>query len=192
MTWNFQVKILYLSIINKVTMKNKQITAVEDGEKYWVSQRAVGCGIFLFRKSDTGIEVCIIKRKGIVEELGGRWCCPCGYLDADETGEECASRELREETGIYIAPEAMSLVNVSTSPKEYGQHVCLEYAHLMTEADFIFNPEFAPTDKDEIDTVMWVNIRELGKYKLCFNHTEKCMKIIQKLLFHGIQSGLIK
>lgn len=173
-------------------MRNKQITSVEDGEKYWVSQRQVGCGIFLFRKNDNNIEVCIVKRNADVEDFGGRWCCPCGYLDADETGEECASRELHEETGIYIAPEGLTLVNVSTSPKEYGQHVCLEYAHIMTEADFLMNPEFYPVDLDEIDTVMWVNIRELGKYRLCFNHAEKCFRVIQKLLFHGIHLGLIK
>lgn len=171
-------------------MKNKQITSVEDGHKYWVTQRMVGCGVFVFRKSNNGIEVCIIRRKVDAEEFGGRWCCPCGYLDTDETSEECASRELQEETGIYIAPERLLLMNVSTSPKEYGQHVCFEYAHLMTEADEICNPDFSPTDTDEVEEVRWVALKELYKYKLCFNHVTKCMDVIQNLLFKGLHNGL--
>ena len=32
----------------------------------------------------------------------GLWCCPCGYLDFDETLEECVIREIKEETGLTI------------------------------------------------------------------------------------------
>ena len=168
-------------------MKNKQITAIEDGKKYWVTDRLVGCTMFLFRRTSAGIEICIVKRSSEVKDEPNRWCCPCGFIDGDESGEECACRELLEETGIRISPEKVSLVDVSTSPKEHKQHVCLRYAHLMTDMDIMLNPEFNPLDTKEISNVEWANIRDLGKYNLCFNHAEACFKIIEKILF--IETG---
>ena len=165
----------------------KQITAVEDGKKYWVSQRLVSCEVFLFRKSNTGIEVCIVKRK----DMGGRWCCPFSYLDVNETGEECALKELHEETGISIPLEGLALINVSTSPKEYAQNVCLEYVYL-TEEDSPINVEPTPINKDKVDTVMWVDIQEIKKYRLGYNHANKCLSVIQKLLFYGMQLDLVE
>src|SRR5690348_13589260 len=45
--------------------------------------------------------VLLIRRKG--DPFAGRWALPGGFIDMDETLEESARRELREETGMEPA-----------------------------------------------------------------------------------------
>jgi 8-oxo-dGTP diphosphatase len=45
--------------------------------------------------------VLLIRRKN--EPFAGRWALPGGFIDMDETLEESARRELREETGVETA-----------------------------------------------------------------------------------------
>jgi len=44
----------------------------------------------------------------------GRWCLPGGYLNWDETVEECAIREFLEETGYEISN--LNMVGVYSNP----------------------------------------------------------------------------
>ena len=61
----------------------------------------------------TGI---LVIQRGI-EPCRGLWALPGGYLELGETWQEGSSRELREETGIIIPPNEMTLVNVDMNPK---------------------------------------------------------------------------
>ena len=44
--------------------------------------------------------VLLIQRRN--EPFKGRWAFPGGFMDMDETSEQCAIRELEEETGLNI------------------------------------------------------------------------------------------
>lgn len=46
------------------------------------------------------LKVLLIRRAN--EPFKGRWAFPGGFMDMDESAEECARRELREETGLTV------------------------------------------------------------------------------------------
>jgi len=53
----------------------------------------VSSGGVIFRKVDSGFEVALVSRRNI-------WCLPKGLIEANETAEEAALREVKEETGL--------------------------------------------------------------------------------------------
>lgn len=57
----------------------------------------VGVGVIVERDNC----VLLIERRG--PHGGGTWSTPGGHLDHGETPEQCAVREVREETGVEIA-----------------------------------------------------------------------------------------
>ena len=69
---------------------------------------AVTADCVIFGRDENGdLSVLLIERKG--EPYKGCWAFPGGFLEMDETMEECASRELFEETGIQLLPESGEL-----------------------------------------------------------------------------------
>ena len=45
--------------------------------------------------------VCLVKRS--IEPRRGDWTLPAGFVEYDETPQECAVREIEEETGLKVA-----------------------------------------------------------------------------------------
>ncbi len=61
----------------------------------------------------------------------GTWCLPCGFTDPNESPEETAVRETREETGLSV--EVDELIGVYTrKPGEYGPHCLVRHSYLCT------------------------------------------------------------
>lgn len=56
----------------------------------------IGLGVMVFN----GQKVLLAKRKNSHGE--GMWCCPGGHLEWGERFEECAKREVLEETGVEV------------------------------------------------------------------------------------------
>lgn len=72
---------------------------------------ALTTDMIIFSYHNNKLLVLLIQRKFI--PFKGKWAFPGGFVDIDETAEECANRELREETGLQI--DALSqLITVST------------------------------------------------------------------------------
>jgi len=63
-----------------------------------------------------GAEVLLVRRS--IQPRKGMFCLPGGFLELGETVEECARRELREETGLSAG--RLSLLGVTTDSTEYG------------------------------------------------------------------------
>lgn len=65
---------------------------------YQFPRPSVACDTLLFSFKDNQLWVLLIERGN--EPFKGKWAFPGGFLDMDETAEECAARELQEETAV--------------------------------------------------------------------------------------------
>jgi 8-oxo-dGTP diphosphatase len=75
----------------------------------------VGVGIVVTREK----QVLLLKRKNV--HGSGSWSTPGGHLEYGETPEECALREVMEETGVRIGePRFIGITNDVF--EEYGKH----------------------------------------------------------------------
>ncbi len=95
--------------------------------------------------------------------LIGYWALPGGYLDWDETLEECALRELKEETG-YVGKFA-KLFTVNSKPnrsKDGKQNIDHVYViqNILNKYGY---------DKNEILDVKWFSLDNLPS-KIAFDH----------------------
>lgn len=97
-------------------MRNFQITAQEDGKKYWIS-RSMATRSEVVVMDDDNIYLLINKRGEGTPDFQGCWNITCGYLEYDVTLEENATKELLEETGVYISPNEWELMHIESDPE---------------------------------------------------------------------------
>jgi ADP-ribose pyrophosphatase YjhB (NUDIX family) len=60
----------------------------------------------------------------------GRWCLPCGWLEANESPVEAAVRETKEETGLEVRPLALVDVITRRANIGYGPHTAIAVIYL--------------------------------------------------------------
>ncbi|MBQ3248569.1 MAG: NUDIX hydrolase [Alistipes sp.] len=84
--------------------------------KYPHPAMASDCVIFGF--DGVSIRVLLIQRG--VEPFKGKWALPGGFMNIDETAEECARRELEEETGLKdtVVEQFYTFSEVGRDPRE--------------------------------------------------------------------------
>jgi len=112
------------------------------------------------------------KRSGPILE-SGKWGLPAGFLERDETAEECALRELREETGWIGEVEKLFKINTRPDrPHEDRQNVTLE---------FIVKPIQQVGEKDwESSKVEWIAIDKLLPFDaFAFDHGETIRSYVE-------------
>src|SRR5690348_7595761 len=108
----------------------------------------------------------------------GRWDLPKGKLDEGETIENCAVREVQEETGIKNL-ELRNLVGVTTHEyfeKRSNENVMKETHWFAMHAHV--QEKFVPQAEEDIENIIWADEAEL---KECLNNTyPNIKKIIEK------------
>lgn len=158
-------------------MKNFEVTSLEDGKRYWIS-RSVAVSLFLFIRDGKEIYVLSNKRGKGSADFQGLWNCPCGYLDFDETGEEAAVREVKEETGYILDSKEIELHKVITCPSQNHQNVTLRY---VCEKDIsevkILSGDFGG-EEEEVEEVKLINIKDVDNYEWAFGHKEIIKEIL--------------
>ena len=67
---------------------------------------------------DDGLQVLLVERRN--EPFKGRWAFPGGFMNMDETAEQCAVRELAEETGVgpFHVEQLTTVSAVDRDPRE--------------------------------------------------------------------------
>jgi len=85
------------------------------------------CGFVLFRNPVPGVGVLVEVEQGVVlvrrgqEPFVGSWALPAGYIEEDESAEQAAIRECKEETGLDVElVELFGVYSFSEGPVHSG------------------------------------------------------------------------
>jgi len=78
---------------------------------------AADCVVFAHKQGEAPM-VLLIERKN--EPCKGQWAFPGGFMNIDETADDAARRELREETGLEVADihQIGAFTTVDRDPRE--------------------------------------------------------------------------
>lgn len=119
-------------------------------------------------------QILLVKRGGKWLEPG-KWAMPGGFLDLNETGEQAALRELKEETGY--TGKVIKLFQVIDNPRrrhEDRQNVALVY--LVKPLKKIGTPD------NEISEIKWFALDQLpSAEEMAFDHLETIQQYLAGL-----------
>ena len=110
-----------------------------------------GGGLVLNEKK----EVLLIFRRG-------KWDLPKGKLDKGETLEECALREVREETGLADLTLGKELTTTYHTYTEFGKHI-LKLSHWY-RMESHSKHKLIPQTEEDITDIRWVKKAGLSEY----------------------------
>ena len=123
-------------------------------------------------------QVLLIERGS--EPFKGCWAFPGGFLNMDETTEQCAIRELGEETGLQVSEllQIGAYSKVDRDPR--GRTITVAYLAIV-------DAPIAVTGQDDAAKAQWFPIDALPP--LAFDHEEIMWDAIRKYKF-CISQGL--
>lgn len=106
-------------------------------------------------------KVLLIERGG--EPFKGCWAFPGGFMNMDETLEECGIRELKEETGLVVTEVKPigSYSRVDRDPR--GRTITIAYLIVVDE-------ELPVKGQDDAKQARWWSLNELPE--LAFDHSK--------------------
>ena len=121
-------------------------------------------------------KVLLIQRGG--EPFKGAWAFPGGFIDMDETTEQCAIRELEEETGLRVSDikQIGAYSKVDRDPR--GRTITVAYLT-------IIDKPIAVTGQDDAANAEWWPVDALPP--LAFDHDEIMADAME--LFNQIQKS---
>lgn len=190
-------------------MKNFPVTIKEDlfvdgenmnGKTFWIS-RSIAVAMFVFSKLNSTWYVLAVKRGEGCPDYQGYWCCPCGYVDYNETILQAVKRELYEETGLkdtnsYRVSWQSPIIN--DDPDESRQNVTFRFVgELQGTMPVTITPnidgisvsvtEHLPdltsdnSEKNEVADLQWIPLGSIDSYQWAFNHKELIFEMFKKL-----------
>lgn len=172
-------------------MKNFQITAQEDGKQYWISRSMATRSEVVVLDENSKPYLLINKRGPGTPDFQGCWNITCGYLEFDVTLEENASKELLEETGVFIPYTMWKLRHIESDPHRGNrQNVTAVYRVVLSMEDFNKHKTLGCTmtidggEENEVSDVwlMPLTIENINSIEWAFNHKETAIKILQQYI----------
>ena len=92
----------------------------------------------------------------------GKWDLPKGKLDDDETIEQCAKREVGEETGLRKIETGKLIAITYHTYTQFGKHLLKESHWYAMKAND--NEALIPQTEEDITEISWVKKEDLQKY----------------------------
>lgn len=170
-------------IVMQISVDNKKLY-----KNVWVSRAPAVVGIIFAFGLDGGARVLIIKRSENMQDEPLKYGAPSGYLDWNESGYEAVTREVYEETSMYLPYFNNFLIfdnkkqpyYVQTEPdKDKHQNVSLSYIFAF---DFMGHEEFFPKEIEkftcnETAKVEWMKLTDLynSDKEWAFHHDKRIM-----------------
>ncbi len=92
----------------------------------------------------------------------GKWDLPKGKIDKGETLEDCALREVQEETGIQKLKLGKKICITYHTYTEFGRHILKESHWYLMKS--LGKEELVPQVEEDITEIRWVKDEDLEKY----------------------------
>ena len=92
----------------------------------------------------------------------GKWDLPKGKLDKNESIEQCAVREVEEETGLTDIELGEKIITTYHTYTQFGKHILKEshWYKMQCNAD----QKLVPQTEEDITEIKWINESDLKKY----------------------------
>ncbi|MBQ9016920.1 NUDIX domain-containing protein [Candidatus Saccharibacteria bacterium] len=114
--------------------------------------------VWLFRKTASDLEVLFQKRSEKVDRFPGKWDIAAGgHINYGESVLDAAVREAKEEIGIDITKDMLSLA--VTTPSLFANNILREFI-----CDYTGHPDNFHFDDEEVSEVKWVPLEEFDDF----------------------------
>lgn len=133
------------------------------------------CGALVVRRAAASNEILLVKH------IGGHWAFPKGHVEAGETEEETALREVWEETGLTVSLDTRYRETVTFSPAPGVMKDVVYFA--ATVISGVETPQLS-----EVSHVRWVSFDDACRFITYENDRhlfEKMRCFIEKYAFLG-------
>ena len=129
----------------------------------------VHCVIFGFDKNQ--LKVLLTKRA--IEPFLGKWAFPGGFIQEEETADDCALRKLREEAGLQdiFLEQLYTFSDLARDPR--GRVISIAYYALVKPETYVLEAGL------DIEAVKWFGIDE--NLDLAFDHQQILSVAIERL-----------
>lgn len=144
---------------------------MKDKYKYDYARPAitVDCIIFGFDKN----ELKILLTKRAIDPFIGKWAFPGGFININETADECARRKLQEEAGLkdIFMEQLYTFSAIDRDPRE--RIISIAYYALVRSTDYLLEIGL------DIEDVQWFSLEDVKD--LAFDHNVILKEAILRL-----------
>lgn len=143
---------------------------------YSYPRPAVGADNVVFGFDGQKLYVLLIKRK--YDPFKGQYALPGGFVDENETCEQAALRELKEETGLEVKNSC--LVGVFSQPDRDPR------GRVMSVVFFTLEKKYFVEGHDDAEEAIWIPLSTVRELALAFDHAKIVEVARQRLVTETI------